>query len=137
MLPLSVCRNKTEMFEFVYINKKNSSERVNRDENSKSNMETKHWVCLCTFITGLCLHVWQMEKEINSTNACCEILPAIFQQCGVNSGLLVQQLSCISLPPVLPLRFVHFLENTAHRRVHSAPKKIQYKTKDTKNKENC
>lgn len=38
-------------------------------------------------------------------------LPAIFQQGGVNPGLLIQQLSCIPLPPVLSLRFVHFLEN--------------------------
>ncbi len=84
------------------------------------------------FLSGLCLHSWYMEMQINDSDVLkalrqkmnydesdrvhtytwCESLPAIFQQSGVNSGLLIQQLPCIPLPPVLPLGFVHFLENS-------------------------
>lgn len=45
----------------------------------------------------------------------CESSPSIFQQSGVDPGLLIQQLLCIPMPPVLPLWFVHFLEkNEVH-----------------------
>lgn len=45
----------------------------------------------------------------------CESSPSVFQQSGVDPGLLIQQLLCIPVPPVLPLWFVHFLEkNEAH-----------------------
>lgn len=42
--------------------------------------------------------------------ACEKVLPAVLQQRGVNSGLLVQQLARLPLPAVLPLGFVHLLE---------------------------
>lgn len=44
-----------------------------------------------------------------------EASPAVFQQSGVNPGLLIQQLPCILLPPVLPLGFVHLLRK--HQRL--------------------
>lgn len=47
----------------------------------------------------------------------CDVLPAVFQQSGVNPGLLVQQLARVPLPPVLPLGFVHFLWNHSEEKV--------------------
>lgn len=40
-----------------------------------------------------------------------EVSPAVLKQGGLNPGLLVLQLGCVLLPPVLPLGFVHFLES--------------------------
>lgn len=39
------------------------------------------------------------------------VSPAVLQQRGVNPGLFVLQLAGIPLPPVLPLRLVHFLRD--------------------------
>lgn len=48
--------------------------------------------------------------QTNNVNTVVSLLPSVLQQGGVNSGLLVQQLSRLLLSPVLPLWFVHFLE---------------------------
>lgn len=67
--------------------------------------------------------ILQMSVYIYNTLAvyAC-LLPAILKQGGMNPGLFIQQLSCISLPLISSLRSIHSLHERArtHTRTHRA-----------------